>query len=248
MVKIYRNPEQNGTSQDGDYEWVSVEGFQLRGKSKLVTGGLGDTGDDIYTDPIENDGGQNGLSPTKVRKSALKQQHSSPGRLVAGEKLTAPMATFVEYLKPNDTARPSISPKPLMNGDLKGTLVKEDLTLRPRTCRNSSSGSSEETKENYVSMLYVNTEMLIDKSNSPFDVGEGFKRMAFINAESLLHIANTYATKYIQQDAKLVEDLKFSHFVLKSTKPYIHQGFVAYYNARTYKLKPNECLLMVSSS
>ena len=134
MVKIYRNPEQNGTEQDGVYEWVSIEGFQVGGKPRLKNLGYGDTGDDIYSDPIENNS-TDGLSPTKARKSALKHQNSSPAKLSVGDGplLKAPRTNFVEYLRPNDTAKPTISPKPVMNGDFKMTLVKsEDLSLRPR--------------------------------------------------------------------------------------------------------------------
>lgn len=242
-------------TSSGNYEWVSVEGIQLVRRSKSERSNYEAEDEDIYTDPIEN-GDDLAISVTTVhgkKKSPLKHQMSLPGHLSAagsGPALKAPPSAFTDYLLPSESAASHKRANTVIFGDEKGTLVKNERSLGPKPSNltagiSTGNHNGNGSKEEYVSMIYVNTEMIMDKTRPPLDVGEGFRRMAFINVETLLHTANSTATQYLQQDAKIAEDLKFSHFILKSTRPYVHHGFVAYYKARTYKLKPNECLLMV---
>ena len=213
--------------------------------------------EDIYTDPIEDDG-VNKIASTSGRKSHASREvlHSLHERLQRPvfNSLKAPVNYLADYLEPADCpetrpsfVKPVVAVKPIYgNGVAKSSAVEQTPELLPRVSHTALTSQKQNGgAETYVSMIYVNTEMIINKTQPPQDVGDGFRCMAFINVESLLHVANTIQAEYIHQDADINSELKFSHFVLKSTRPYVSQGVVAFYNARTYKLKPSECLLMV---
>ena len=236
--------------------------------SDVTTHANGDASEEIYSDLIEeedvNATSNGNVSPrTQLLTSSRETSVHARSSLFSGGATHSRGSSFsylADYLEPTDhslQARPTfIKPNAATNAKTYNSPYSDCNGVRGARNGNGTvgaNGGAEETSssaassETYVSMIYVNTEMILHNTKPPQDVAEGFRCMAFVNVESLLHVANRIQSQLIHQDADIDRQLKFSHFVLKNTQPYVNQGVVAFYNARTYKLAPSDCFLMVSA-
>ena len=229
----------------------------------VTTSSNGDLCEEIYSDLIDDisvkpaaTNGSGLLAPplvTSARDLNVYAQRASLFNRGASHSRASSISYLADYLEPTNHSlecRPSFlktthnpSKHNSAYSDCNG--IKNASNSRSTDAISSGSATSSET---YVSMIYVNTEMILNNTKPPQDVAEGFRCMAFVNVESLLHVANSIQALLIHQDADIDQQLKFSHFVLKNTHPHVKQGVAAFYNARTYKLKPSDCFLMVRKS
>jgi hypothetical protein len=93
--------------------------------------------------------------------------------------------------------------------------------------------------------VYANTDMSVYQGKPARTVKDGFIKICMRNVETLAARAEKILYQFVPEQCLMKDDLRWSDFVLKSSVPVLEIGSIAFYEARTNKVKPNDCYLMV---
>ena len=183
------------------------------------------------------------MSPPGLGMPALGLPHSlsddylepiSQGEMEAG----AGLKYHTMDRKPSDKERHRT--RPLVKDDWRPAPVPRIPEKVPETVRTSIS-------EQY-DMLYSNTEELMaDQEKMPkFSLPEAMAQISRQNIQTLQQAENKILRRYVTSDVVMQDDMRWSDFAIADSAPSFIQGLVGFYRARTARIQPFDCFVVVS--
>ena len=204
--------------QENEYELVSQDGEaeeRLRASGSRERPAYEDIDDDVYSDPVEL------VDKCGDVVDCSTSEESGGGSLkrCKSDDYLEPVSGSVENDKPAPATR----------------VLGKRHTLS-RMVRHT--GDPHRT-------VYANTDMSVYQGKPSRTVKDGFIRMGLCNVETLAARAEKILDQFIPEQCVIGADLRWSDFVLKDSVPVLQIRDISFYEARTDKMKPHDCYLMV---